>query len=81
LLKPRAAIQVWRKASDLERLKKGQEPQSFGTAFVFVRYLGKDAMRVFHFDKEETWSKSSVEVWIGANLLPRPAEAEEDRQD
>jgi hypothetical protein len=70
-LKPGAAMQVWRKQSDLDRQKKGQPPENIGTSFVFVKYIGDDAMQVLHFNQVETMKRSHFEFWIGANLLSR----------
>ena len=70
-LKPGAALQVWGSQKSFEKLKKGQDVHPYGTAAVFVRYVGKDKIKVLHYDREETWSKSKFEVWVGANLNAR----------
>jgi hypothetical protein len=70
-LKPGAAMQVWRKQSDLDRQKNGEAPESIGTSFVFVRYVGDDAMEVLHFNRLETINRNHFEFWVGANLLSR----------
>jgi hypothetical protein len=70
-LKPGAAMQVWSKKSDLERIKKGRKPLSIGTSFVFMEYVGTDKMKVLHFDAPEVVSRGSYEVWFGANLNGR----------
>lgn len=75
-LKPGAAMQVWKKKSALENLRQGKDEGSMGTAFVFVEYVGDDAMKVRHFDALETHAKSEFEVWIGANLLGRSPDEE-----
>lgn len=70
-LQPGAAMQVWRKKSDVERVKNGKEPRSTGTSFVFINYVGEDAMRVKHFGEFETIKKRTYEYWVGANLNAR----------
>lgn len=70
-LLPGAAMQVWKKQSDYDGLKKGTEVSSWGTSFVFLSYAGDDAMKILHFDRVETMKKGSFEVWIGANLTAR----------
>lgn len=71
-LKPGAAIQVWKKESDLERIKEGKMPLSWGTSAVFVEYVGEDSIKVLHgAGRPETWDRGDFEVWIGANLHER----------
>jgi len=70
-LQPGAAMQVWWKKSDVERVKQGKEPLSMGTSFVFVKYVGDDAMLVKHFGDYETVKKRTYEYWVGANFKPR----------
>ena len=70
-LKPGAALQVWGSKQQYERLRKGEDIRTSGTAAVFVKYDGKDKMQVMHFDRDQTWSKSRYAVWIGANLNTR----------
>ncbi|MEZ4633780.1 MAG: hypothetical protein R2856_02170 [Caldilineaceae bacterium] len=69
-LKPGAAMQVWKRTSDFERIKRGRHPD-LGTSFVFLHYAGDDAMSVLHFERREPVTKSDFEVWIGANLSTR----------
>ena len=72
LLKPGAIIQVWKKKKYLENIKKGKKPPfGTGTSAIFVKYVGKNSMRVIHFESPETWRKNTYKVWIGANLLNR----------
>jgi hypothetical protein len=66
-LRPGAAMQVWKLASDVDLIKEGTEPDSWGTSFVFVSYVGDDKMKVLHFNRTETMNRSSFEVWFGAN--------------
>jgi hypothetical protein len=70
-LKPGAAMQVWRKNSDVDRVKRGKEPLSSGTSFVFLEYVGDDAMRVKHFGAKEVVKKRTYQYWVGANLNER----------
>jgi hypothetical protein len=70
-LKPGAAMQVWKKKSDVERVKQGKEPLSTGTSFVFLKYVGDDAMRVKHFGDIEKIKKSRYQFWVGANFKER----------
>ena len=70
-LKPGAAMQVWRKKSDVERVKQGKEPLSTGTSFVFLEYVGDDAMLVKHFGAKEKIKKRTYQYWVGANLNER----------
>ena len=67
-LLPGAAMQVWVKQSDFERVKQGKEPKSIGTSFVFVEYVGEDAMKVKHYSGFETIKKSRFAYWVGANI-------------
>lgn len=67
-LLPGAAMQVWVRQSDAERVKQGKEPKSIGTSFVFVEYVGEDAMKVKHYGGYETITKSRFEYWVGANI-------------
>ena len=70
-LLPGAAMQVWRKKSDVERVKQGKEPKSTGTSFVFIKYVGENSMQVKHFGDFDTIKKSSYQFWVGANLNDR----------
>jgi hypothetical protein len=70
-LKPGAAIQVWDLATDMDRMAEGKEPESGGTSFVFLKYVGDDAMKVLHFDEVELKKRGWYEVWFGANLRSR----------
>jgi hypothetical protein len=67
-LLPGAAMQVWKKQSDVELIKQGKEPKNMGTSFVFVEYVGDDAMKVKHYDQLQTHKKSWYEFWVGANI-------------
>jgi hypothetical protein len=64
-------LQVWKKESDYERVKSGQNILSFGTSFIFVEYVGSDKIKVRHFNTTETHKRSDYEVWIGANVNER----------
>jgi hypothetical protein len=70
-LLPGAAMQVWRKKSDVERVKQGKKPRSTGTSFVFIKYVGENSMQVKHFGDYETIRKSTYQFWVGANLNDR----------
>jgi hypothetical protein len=70
-LRAGAAMQVWRKKSDVDRVKQGKEPLSSGTSFVFLEYVGDDAMRVKHFGAKEVIKKRTYQYWVGANLKER----------
>jgi hypothetical protein len=70
-LKPGAVIQVWKKKSDLDRIRKEKKPLSWGTSAVFLEYVKKDSVKVFHISGDETWKRGEFQVWIGANLLAR----------
>ena len=61
-------MQVWVKQSDFERVKQGKEPKSIGTSFVFVEYVGEDAMKVKHYSGSETIKQSRFAYWVGANI-------------
>jgi hypothetical protein len=67
-LLPGAAMQVWKKKSDVERIKQSKEPKHMGTSFVFVEYVGDDAMKVKHYDQLQTHKKTWYEFWVGANI-------------
>jgi hypothetical protein len=71
ILKPGAALQVWRLKSDYEKVKTGQNISSFGTSFIFVEYVGSDRIKVRHYGMTETRKQSEFEVWIGANVKER----------
>ncbi len=70
-LKPGAVVQVWKKKSDLDRIRKGKSPLSWGTSAVFLEYVKKESIKVLHFSGIETWKRGEFQVWIGANLLAR----------
>jgi hypothetical protein len=81
VLKPGAVIQVWKHKKDLARIKKGKKPGSWGTSAVFIKYVGKNSVKVRHFDEIDTWKRSKFKVWIGANLLARETENSGDRPE
>ena len=70
-LQPGAALQVWHSRRAYERLKKGDDIHPFGTAAVFVSYVGKHKVKVRHFEQVEIWPKTRYQVWVGANLRQR----------
>lgn len=70
-LKPGAAMQVWKKQSDLDNLKNGEAPKSWGTSFVFLKYEGDDTMKVLHYNRIDRMQKGDFEFWVGANLAAR----------
>ena len=70
-LTPGAALQVWGSKKKFGQLKAGKDIEAYGTAAIFVKYIGKNEMQVLHFDRLEKWNESSYAVWIGANLLGR----------
>jgi hypothetical protein len=70
-LLPGAALQVWESKKRFEQLKKGDDIHPYGTAAVFVKYVGNEEVQVMHFDQPERWKKSKWAVWVGANLLGR----------
>jgi hypothetical protein len=71
-LLPGAALQVWGSRSGYESLVDATATGGvYGTSAVFVRYEGDDQMVVLHFDRAETWSRDSYDVFIGANLAAR----------
>jgi len=75
-LKPGAVVQIWYSRSDFERVKRGQPPSSFvaGHSFVFLNYVGNDAMMVLEYGRPPQKISKNNYVWIGANLLPREPE-------
>lgn len=72
-LQPGAPLQVWGSRDEFEQLRAGEDVSPFGTAAIFLRYEGENAMRVLHFDRQEVWRRNRFEVWIGANLTAEPA--------
>ena len=57
ILKPGAPLQVWKKTSDYEKVKKGEKIESYGTSFIFVEYVNQDKIKVRHYDKTETLNR------------------------
>jgi hypothetical protein len=70
-LRPEAAQQVWGSKKAYEQLKNGKNVSFYGTAVIFIKYVGKNKMRVLRFDSMETWPRTRNQVWIGANLRAR----------
>jgi hypothetical protein len=70
-LKPGAALQVWRHAEAVDKLKEGEEGDEdtyYGTSAVFLEYTDDgNAMKVLHWNGVETWDKSRWGLIIGAN--------------
>jgi hypothetical protein len=81
-LAPGAALQVWRKRSSFELLRKGtitvkgktrrlteKDADFYGTSYVFVRYDTdtNERLLVRHFGRLEWVSKRDWAVWVAAN--------------
>ena len=76
-LKPGAAIQVWGRKDEFEKLRNLDDIKPYGTSMIFVKYLPENKIQVRHFENTEIKSQDEYEVWIAANFSDRKQQNQE----